>query len=618
MRLTLLACLAAPCLAATCLATSPALAWKPTTHGYLADLATQDALDDGKLTFTNLANGKVMTYPVDPQALDALRTAQPYYRAGVLGPDAYPDILTGQQVIHPVAGESGVSGGSNAWLQQVWDGFGTTPQQRAFRLGFLTHAAGDMYGHSFINYFTGGNFTLSPLDNAVRHVVLEGYIDKRLPAAALTGSLFTASISGIEPQIYQVMIRADAGSALDTQLLPEGPGSRLSVPRIYSTLRNRLDAEIRAYYQQKADLQRQIDNCKLTDFTCSKAALTVKLGAYVTANAIQTTYKEYWRDDIDDGLKAWPGVSHAVAVALFYNSDRQAKVSDAETLLTNYARDHLLSMSGAPDAVGLGAAAVASVIAAITPDFLLEPIRKLKADLLDAMLESAIGMNKTQLQQYLTTPDRYFDTVMNAAAGAGVKISLADFNANYLHIRDKAYADTSESFDVNNLPAAYDTVVMSKLILLAPATINQLLADLGSAQRLGSANVMLGFITSLDGSGQWRDGMVLVRDCAAYRQLLKALPGPGTCDGVPVEPIGAIVSFNGGSFVELGGGKWVEKDSTGKVVFNFTEAGRYPGEVKLWDADRRVHISLNFNGQMIWYAPDGSPLTPLYAMTSVK
>ena len=79
-----------------------------------------------------------------------------------------------------------------------------------------------------------------------------------------------------------------------------------------------------------------------------------------------------------------------------------------------------------------------------------------------------------------------------------------------------------------------------------------------------------------------------------------------------------VTADNGSSFVELGGGAWVEKDAGGNVVFAYVEAGRFPGEIKLWDEARRVHISLNLNGLMVWYATDGSPLTPLYPISSVK
>jgi hypothetical protein len=57
------------------------------------------------------------------------------------------------------------------------------------------------------------------------------------------------------------------------------------------------------------------------------------------------------------------------------------------------------------------------------------------------------------------------------------------------------------------------------------------MTDLGSAARLTDENEMLGFIRTLDGSMQWRDGMTLAQDCAAYAKLLKTLPGGGACEG---------------------------------------------------------------------------------------
>src|SRR5262249_54144812 len=81
----------------------PAFAWKPTTHVYLAEVALGDALDDGKVTIfaVDYQNGKLRTdaagrpfkigdYAVNPAMLDAIRQYPAQFRAGVLGPDAYP------------------------------------------------------------------------------------------------------------------------------------------------------------------------------------------------------------------------------------------------------------------------------------------------------------------------------------------------------------------------------------------------------------------------------------------------------------------------------------------------------------------------------------------------
>jgi hypothetical protein len=546
----------------------PALAWKPTTHVYLGQQALKDALDDGKVSIyrVDYKNGKVLSkigdYPVDSNILSALKAYPSQYRAGILGPDAYPDILTGQQVIHPESKLTNIASGSNAWLAYLWALTNTkgnnTLQQKAFVVGYLTHAAGDMYGHTFINNFSGAPFKLTPPEgpeNGVKHVLLEGYIDKRLKKTELDSNFFNVSIAGVEDFIYRNMVDAKPGTALDTFLLKKGGGgTEFSVPRIYSTLRARLQADIDAYYAAKADYDRRYDEkiraakaCKPFDFKCSAtvlraqaAAIQVQKAAYVAANGLIVTYKEYWRADIDRGLKAWPQVSHEVAKALFFNPQRTTKVDDAERILKNYVNNHLISMSGAPDAVGQFAALagkISDIIAKVIPDFLVAPIRALKNDIYNAIIKSATGMTKEQLKAYLENPQTYFNGVFTK--GSGEKVNLQTFNKKYLQINDTGYTNPNESFDYQKFPAAYNTVTMSKLILLNKDGVNKLLADLkSSSTKLNEPNIMLGFIPSLDGSNQWFGGkgsldpkqpMILAKSCSTYKQVFMQQAGEVAC-----------------------------------------------------------------------------------------
>jgi len=89
---------------------------------------------------------KVRDYAVRPAILDAIRRSPAQFRAGVLGPGAYPDIQTGPQIIHP-AGWRGPDGSPH-----------TAAPCRAFVVGYLTHAAGDIYGHTLIKRYTGDAF----------------------------------------------------------------------------------------------------------------------------------------------------------------------------------------------------------------------------------------------------------------------------------------------------------------------------------------------------------------------------------------------------------------------------------------------------------------------------
>ena len=546
----------------------PALAWKPTTHVYLGQQALKDALDDGKVSIyrVDYKNGKVLSkigdYPVDSNILSALKANPSQYRAGILGPDAYPDILTGQQVIHPEPQLTNIASGSNAWLAYLWALTNTqgnnTLQHKAFVVGYLTHAAGDMYGHTFINNFTNGPFKITPPEgpeNGVKHILLEGYIDKRLNKPELDSNFFNASIAGVENFIYDKMVDARPGTVLDKYLLKKGrAGTEFSVPRIYSTLRARLQADIDAYYAKKADDDRRYDEkiraanaCKLLDFSCSATvlraqalAIQAEKAAYVTANGLIVTYKEYWVKDIDSGLKAWPIVSHEVAKALFFNPDRKTKVDDAERILKNYVTNHLISMSGAPDAVGQFVALagkISDIIAQVIPDFLVAPIRELKNDIYNAIIKRATGMTKEELKTYLENPETYFDKVFTK--GSGEKVNLQTFNKKYLQINDTGYTNPNESFDYQKFPPAYNTVTMSKLILLNKDGVNKLLADLGSSStKLNEANIMLGFIPSLDGSNQWlgktgsldlKRQMILAKSCSTYKQVFMQQAGEVPC-----------------------------------------------------------------------------------------
>jgi hypothetical protein len=532
----------------------PALSWTPTMHNYLAKQALDDALDDGKITIpkVNYDRGEIVgtlgTYQVDPVILAALRANSAQYRAGVIGPDAYPDILTGQQAIHPGEDFSRVAGGSNTWLQHLWNRSTASnqPAITAFTIGYLTHAAGDMFAHTFVNNFAGGSFEIKPPKgpaNAIKHFVVEGYIGKRLDARSLNANFFDVSINGVESFIYENTIDARPGTVLDQQLLrSDGSGAKFSIPRIYSTLRAKLVRDIKAYDDRKAEFDRAYNACRVLDPRCSKVAIKAQKVAYMAKNGPIVTYKEAWRNDIDRGLKAWPAVSHEVGKALFFNPSRSADTQKAESILKKYTTNHLLSMSGAPDFVGLSIEVVGSIVEAITPNFLIAPIRQIKEDLLNTLLKESIGMTKDELKQYLTTPDRYFDRVVNQ--GAGENVTLATFNSKYLRIQDTGYTNPSEAFDYRKLPAAYNTVVMSKLVFLNRNELNRVMADLGTTSRLTEPNVMLGFVRTLDGDNQWKTPslMTLAKDCRAYRQVFMKQPGEtlSVCSPIPTptgEPV---------------------------------------------------------------------------------
>ena len=479
-------------------------AWKPTTHVYLAEKALADAIDDGMVTIERLdpATGKVAgvigKYAVGAAVLDALKKNPDQYRAGVLGPDAYPDILTGQQVIHPPTNPDG----SNRWLEYIWSNSDVSPAVKAFAVGYLTHAAGDMYGHTFINNFTGGAFTFKPPENAKKHILLESYVGKRVPDPT-----FSASIVGAEDFVYQKLVDARPGTYLDKQLLINGGvGTDASIPRVYSTLRAELEADV-------VKLIADAEKCKPWDPKYS-----------AVLNRAEAKYKKAWIKDIDAGLKAWVTTSDLAAKALFFNPEKKTDVDKAQAIFDDYVNRHLISMSGPPDQVGdlrRLSGKLGDVIAKAIPDELVEPIRKFKQNLYDVVIKRATGMTSEELKRYSTEPETYFDTEMTKGQGQLIDRNKFDKEMLFLQPSDK-------TIDYQSVGATYNTAVMSKLLLLSKDSVNKLMADLGSTERLEKPDIMLGFLKTLDGDNQ-QTGMILGRDCSKYRQVFMSFAGEKIC-----------------------------------------------------------------------------------------
>jgi hypothetical protein len=164
----------------------PASAWKPYTHNTTAFDAYDDAVADGAVTIQG------QSYPLRPEVLAALQAWPQYYNAGVIGPDGFPDLTMGQAIIHPeITGEWLQHILGRAWAAQSDPQFTATERQQilAFAYGFLTHGAGDMWGHSTVNDYAHGVFPgvgqiLTSTDDAsiaIRHLVVEGYIGDATP-----------------------------------------------------------------------------------------------------------------------------------------------------------------------------------------------------------------------------------------------------------------------------------------------------------------------------------------------------------------------------------------------------------------------------------------------------
>lgn len=182
-------------MAAPFAAPQAAMAWKPFTHNFIGDQVWPRAS-------TGTISIGAYNYPLPPGVGAALKAHRASYNAGVVGPDGFPDIAYGQSQIHPNHTGKWLSflmrkakAAQTATTRDPVTGkvvplYSATEKGQilAFSYGFLTHAAGDMWGHTLINDFAQGVFpSVGELDErekariALRHVVAESYVGSATP-----------------------------------------------------------------------------------------------------------------------------------------------------------------------------------------------------------------------------------------------------------------------------------------------------------------------------------------------------------------------------------------------------------------------------------------------------
>lgn len=154
-----------------------AKAFKVDTHIWVGQQVINDLEDDGQLTFK--LNNKPVEISVSGDVVDAILSNKSDYLAGNIGPDAFPDAVAGQMVVHP--GES--SWRTDGWLNYILSRSSDSATGKAFAYGYLGHAAADVFSHSYVNQYAGGTFILTDGETLVeqRHFMLESFISQHTP-----------------------------------------------------------------------------------------------------------------------------------------------------------------------------------------------------------------------------------------------------------------------------------------------------------------------------------------------------------------------------------------------------------------------------------------------------
>jgi hypothetical protein len=157
-------------------------AWKVDAHVWIAAEVLKDAIDG---TISLKVGDTNVRINLPPRHAAALRAHPRLYLLGSLGPDAFPDVLGGQMVIHP----SYRGGwGTADWLRRLMDTPNMSSEEIAFTLGYLSHAAADTFAHTFVNQYAGDVFhAFDHSTAATRHIFIEGLVSNYLPPISAPG-----------------------------------------------------------------------------------------------------------------------------------------------------------------------------------------------------------------------------------------------------------------------------------------------------------------------------------------------------------------------------------------------------------------------------------------------
>ncbi|MFN0181204.1 MAG: zinc dependent phospholipase C family protein [Gemmatimonadales bacterium] len=443
--------------------------WKINTHLFAANQAIADALNDGMVTIHPF--GEI---PVAASALRALKAAPSSYRAGVLAPDLFPDMWMGGWFIHSDRSNT-EKWTADDWMRHVWTKARAWPDPAerdkvmAFAYGFLTHGAGDMFAHTYVNQKADGawiTFTGPARSTAVKHVVLEGFIGANTPATDLTIDVWPRFVSNV--LIKDPTARRHAKGAVHYQRFMA----------LYDWLGPQVDKAAKQMNNNVGSDAPYWAKCAANPIPCAKKE-----------------QMETWRLDINRGLRALVDSSESLGENLM---DHQ--VAGGTGAMSGWMTEWLPKMFGA-HAIGEGAAELQAFL-----QWIGDPLAPINA----AIMAEVKGFLKQQFPAYyelylaVKDPATQMDNV-------GFPPGTTDSVRRDMGIA----AGATGGFDWRTFEPMYNTVILSKLALLDGNGLNELARRAGVAAPLFApgedTNVMLGVFRSMTQSFQWK-GEVITTD----------------------------------------------------------------------------------------------------------
>lgn len=504
-----------------CIAALPAnvFAWSSMSHANSADIILmelqrmENRRRDRRAGVTIFAYGKEdtsktpYTYLIPEEFEDAIMSYPDAFRAGSLGPDFYPDIIVGQMMTHPYDARKTM--GSGEWVKLLVESVNCLPKDSAerkealsFTLGYMLHFCGDLFGHDFINTFSGGTYpSLTDIDytngmgaeinNIMSHMSQETYMD-----------------SLVNKDFYKknnyLNIKAPTKFVTDT-LITKGNAEN-GHAAIYDKY-----AELPPHFEWLIDWRNEL----------YLEANEWRDNPDPTLSAAATAYLDRWVEDLDRAIYALTETFDTIARRLVTEAN-PSTVDIVTEEVKKWGKTYGIYITGVPDHMIDGVKISIEVLDAIFEalDFMdieLFDLDELIEDLIEDILLEAIGFPGIDkaLKQYetrLKNPEvqldhkdnpykpsnanfKEFKAYMDRYAAEQKLLSTTTLT-NILNDKDNGVL--TEVID-SDFEAFYNTMVMFKLILIGPEKFSELVNELsGKTQNAYKAKTAYVSATGLD------------------------------------------------------------------------------------------------------------------------
>ena len=508
-RNCVLAVLAAVFALSAMLAPGSARAWATKTHGYSANVLLKDAAD-GYITIDGAS------YRMPEEYATALRKYPEAFRAGALGPDFYPDMLTGQSYIHPYDVKSGTGVGD--WLMLLVDAANSLPkncdermQAIAFTLGMAVHYAGDQFGHDFINAFAGAAYPayldvardLANNDPAklyyiLRHMLEEKCLDNLIGSRLGQDTAVAAPVDFVlNTWVYDGT--ANAGIAGLYQQYSGFKSTKLQ----YLYL-----VELRTVLYHTANMLRDplapsSSAAYFDEWVNGLGTKSTELIRFVFHDpllpSLVATYLDAWIDDLDTATRELVKAFDDIAHDMLAGAEGKDTVDIVKDRLQTWLDDYGVYTSPEPDWLRRIASALSRteewVMDQLGITGLLQRWNEFKDGLIDDAVQWGLSLTGFDYHAYkvlLENPEFWLNFFLQEKGDLPQsKDDLIRYITNTTALRNpenlsEDYRDFltylqyfTEEGDPEKLAAFYNTVMMGKLILLGPDNLNSFFGKYG-------------------------------------------------------------------------------------------------------------------------------------------